>query len=157
MFGWVEFAKPENERREQRKYLRTYVRQMFFSIFADVDNIQRWSQCGLGLAMGPKAAAFAKYVRFVRTYVRTSSSALGALGPCPNLRTYVRRYVRTRLRTQLNPAGAFSGPMLPPEMLSPEHGIGRLPGSGPKQTWTCTGQLAYFLRTWLQRRAWMDL
>ena len=130
---------------------------MFFSIFADVDHIQRWSQCGLGLAMGPKAAAFAKYVRFVRTYVRRLVPWV-LWGPVRiYVRTYVRRYVRTRLRTQLNPAGAFSGPMLPPEMLSPEHGIGRLPGSGPKQTWTCTGQLAYFLRTWLQRRAWMDL
>ena len=71
VFGWVEFAQPENERSEQRKYLRTYVRQMFFSIFADVDNIQRWSQCGLSLAMGPKAAAFPKFVRTPRTYVRT--------------------------------------------------------------------------------------
>ena len=72
-------------------YVLTYVRQMFFSIFADVDHIQRWSQCGLGLAMGPKAAAFAKYVRFVRTYVRRLVPWV-LWGP---VRIYVRTYVRT--------------------------------------------------------------
>ena len=71
-------------------YVRTYVRQLFFSIFADVDNIQRWSQCGLSLAMGPKAAAFPKYVRTYATYVRTYVRSLVAWVLWGPVRIYVR-------------------------------------------------------------------